>query len=129
MDLAIDEVTTISEIIQDAAGEDAEIIFGAVHDPNMSQEVRVTVIATGFERSSDRSDGVIRPRFGGRQTEPQRQVISQPNQQQQVRVVGGGTVTGGPPAPQVERSPTLKPIDFRMPADLEIPTFIRRQMD
>src|SRR5690606_28488871 len=48
MDLAIDEVTTISEIIQEAAGDEAEIIFGAVHDPHMKEEVRVTVIATGF---------------------------------------------------------------------------------
>jgi cell division protein FtsZ len=51
MDLAIDEVTTISEIIQEAAGEEAEIIFGAVHDPHMKEEVRVTVIATGFDLS------------------------------------------------------------------------------
>ena len=33
MDLAIDEVNTISTIIQEEAGDDAEIIFGAVHDP------------------------------------------------------------------------------------------------
>src|SRR5690606_15063103 len=63
MDLAIDEVTTISQIIQDAAGEEAEIIFGAVHDPQMKEEVRVTVIATGFERE-ERIEGVIRPNFG-----------------------------------------------------------------
>src|SRR5690606_23015788 len=48
MDLAIDEVTTISTIIQEAAGEDAEIIFGAVHDSTIEAEVRVTVIATGM---------------------------------------------------------------------------------
>ena len=48
MDLAIDEVTTISSIIQEAAGEEAEIIFGAVHDPELTEEVRVTVIATGM---------------------------------------------------------------------------------
>ncbi|HEX6040818.1 cell division protein FtsZ, partial [Longimicrobium sp.] len=69
MDLAIDEVTTISSIIQEAAGDDAEIIFGAVHDPSMKEEVRVTVIATGFDRTSapivDRvpMDNVIRPDF------------------------------------------------------------------
>jgi cell division protein FtsZ len=48
MDLAIDEVTTISSIIQEAAGDEAEIIFGAVHDPEVTEEVRVTVIATGM---------------------------------------------------------------------------------
>src|SRR5690606_10361535 len=51
MDLAIDEVTTISSIIQEAAGDEAEIIFGAVHDSSMKEEVRVTVIATGFDKA------------------------------------------------------------------------------
>jgi cell division protein FtsZ len=35
MDLAIDEVTQISSIIQEEAGDEAEIIFGAVHDPEL----------------------------------------------------------------------------------------------
>ena len=37
MDLAIDEVTTISSIIQEEAGDEAEIIFGAVHDPELEE--------------------------------------------------------------------------------------------
>ena len=52
MDLAIDDVTRISSIIQEEAGNDAEIIFGAVHDPKLQQSVRVTVIATGFGNGS-----------------------------------------------------------------------------
>jgi cell division protein FtsZ len=66
MDLAIDEVTTISSIIQEAAGDEAEIIFGAVHDSSMKEEVRVTVIATGFEKTEpifERHDNVIRADF------------------------------------------------------------------
>src|SRR5215213_6567197 len=68
MDLAIDEVTTISSIIQETAGDEAEIIFGAVHEPSMKEEVRVTVIATGFERGDAAfapHDNVIRPDFRG----------------------------------------------------------------
>lgn len=53
MDLAIDDVTRISSIIQEEAGEDAEIIFGAVHDPKLKECVRVTVIATGFGNGSE----------------------------------------------------------------------------
>ena len=49
-DLTLGEATTISEIIHDAVGDDAEIIFGAGNDPAMQGEVRVTVIATGFDR-------------------------------------------------------------------------------
>ena len=54
MDLAIDDVTKISSIIQEESGDDAEIIFGAVHDPKLKQGVRVTVIATGFGNGSER---------------------------------------------------------------------------
>lgn len=52
MDLTIDEVTTIANIVQRAAGDEAEIIFGAVHDPAMSGEISVTVIATGLAAAS-----------------------------------------------------------------------------
>ena len=71
-DLAIDEVTEISTLIQEEAGDEAEIIFGAVQDSAMEGEVRVTLIATGFEDHSDRRDGdvVIRPRFLAPSTAP-----------------------------------------------------------
>jgi cell division protein FtsZ len=49
MSLSLEEVTTISSIIQEAAGDDAEVIFGAVHDSSLTDEVRVTLIATGLD--------------------------------------------------------------------------------
>src|SRR5213075_284835 len=50
-DLTLGEVHQINEIIHDAVGDEAEIIFGAVHEPAMQGEIRVTVIATGFDRA------------------------------------------------------------------------------
>ncbi|MCR4441119.1 MAG: cell division protein FtsZ [Peptococcaceae bacterium] len=50
--LGLFEVNEAAEIIAQAADPDANIIFGAVIDDNMGDEVRVTVIATGFERSA-----------------------------------------------------------------------------
>jgi cell division protein FtsZ len=47
-DLSLYEVNEASTLITEAAHEDAEIIFGAVIDEDMTDEVRVTVIATGF---------------------------------------------------------------------------------
>ncbi|MDE2878728.1 cell division protein FtsZ [Candidatus Palauibacter soopunensis] len=47
-DLTIDEVTTANSIIQEAAGDEGEMIFGVVHDPQLEGKIRVTVIATGF---------------------------------------------------------------------------------
>ena len=65
-DLTIDEVTDISTLIQEEAGDDAEIIFGAVQDSSMEGELRVTLIATGFDENGERRnhDSMIRPRFG-----------------------------------------------------------------
>ncbi len=48
-DLSLYEVNEASTLITEAAHEDAEIIFGAVIDETLGDEIRVTVIATGFE--------------------------------------------------------------------------------
>jgi len=49
-DLSLVEVSEASAVIQEAAHEDANIIFGAVIDPKMNGRVKITVIATGFDR-------------------------------------------------------------------------------
>src|SRR5580698_289264 len=49
--LKLSEVNAASTLIQNAAHEDANIIFGAVLDENMGDEVKITVIATGFRQS------------------------------------------------------------------------------
>ncbi len=56
-DLSLYEVNEASTLITEAASEDAEVIFGAVIDPTIEDEVRVTVIATGFARE-DKFEGV-----------------------------------------------------------------------
>ena len=50
--LTLFEVNQAAAIIRETAHPDVNMIFGAVIDPEMNDEVRVTVIATGFERSS-----------------------------------------------------------------------------
>jgi len=52
-DLLLHEVSEASAIIHDAAHADANIIFGAVLDESMKDEVKITVIATGFQRKAD----------------------------------------------------------------------------
>src|SRR6185369_2909905 len=47
-DLSLVEVSDASTIVQEAADEDANIIFGAVVDPTLTGKVKITVIATGF---------------------------------------------------------------------------------
>ena len=114
-DLTLGEASTINQIIHDAAGDDAEIIFGAHNDPAMQGEVRVTVIATGFDRS-------ITP--------------------EAARAAGASGILPFPaprrvatPSPLHQPTPAAAPrAEPRRPAasdvpDMEIPTFIRRQMD
>jgi cell division protein FtsZ len=50
-DLGLFEVNEAAEIVQAAADANANIIFGSVIDESMGEDVRVTVIATGFDRS------------------------------------------------------------------------------
>lgn len=118
LDLAIDEVTTISSIIQEAAGEEAEIIFGAVHDPHLDGEVRVTVIATGFASEGVREDRVVQQSFALRGQPAQ----SSPQRPQQRSAAAAAEAVPFPRPPQ-------RSIGRQELTDLDIPTFIRRQMD
>ena len=141
MDLAIDEVTTISSIIKEAAGDDAEIIFGAVHDPTLEAGVRVTVIATGLEKQETPArDNVIRPHFGVRTSAPAAapapaMAASSGTEGGYVVRQSGGTATMAAPrtADYAEALPFARPpqnpIGRQQLTDLDIPTFIRRQMD
>ncbi|MBD8490212.1 cell division protein FtsZ [Echinicola sp. CAU 1574] len=48
-ELSMDELSEITEYIQERAGDDAEVIFGQGIDPDLKKAIRVTVIATGFQ--------------------------------------------------------------------------------
>ncbi|MGB1657477.1 MAG: cell division protein FtsZ [Longimicrobiales bacterium] len=149
MDLAIDEVTTISSIIQEEAGDEAEIIFGAVHNPELENQIRVTVIATGFDSEND--DKVISGNFRRslsqtptpqpvqvepvQPAEPAAEVVqpvleppapSVPVELPEKRVaVGGGA---SEPVLPLSRFPE-RIVSREQIEGLDIPTFIRRQMD
>ncbi len=134
MDLAIDEVTTISSIIQEEAGDEAEIIFGAVHDPDLEGKVRVTVIATGFDSGED--DKVIPGNFRRPLAQPQppaqpaQQTIVPPapmHEHEETRMVAVGGGRAEPVLP-LSRFPE-RMISKDQIEGLDIPTFIRRQMD
>jgi cell division protein FtsZ len=152
MDLAIDEVTTISSIIQEEAGEDAEIIFGAVHDPALDGKIRVTVIATGFDAGEDEKV-IPAAEFRRRQEAPRSVPAAQEPVLTNIAVVpqrGARAVAGARPeaivpaagrlAPTSPAGGRLDPVlpiarlsERRLSRDqiegLDIPTFIRRQMD
>jgi cell division protein FtsZ len=63
-DLTLAEINDAAEIINRAADPDANIIFGTVTDPSMGNEVKITLIATGFDQSEPGYGGGRRD-FGG----------------------------------------------------------------
>jgi cell division protein FtsZ len=127
MDLAIDEVSQISSIIQEEAGDEAEIIFGAVHDPTLEGKVRVTVIATGFDRSEADEEKIIRPEFSRPAKPKVTEDVQAPVQQAPRRAVAVGG-SAEPIEMPLQRFPD-RVITTEQIRELDIPTFIRRQMD
>jgi len=114
-DLSIHEVEEAARIVQEAAHEEAHIIFGAVIDPQLSDEVRMTVIATGF---ADKKETVG---VGGKVVDLPRPSRSLPSS------------APAPVAPWRRKfaDPRGEASEEALgeAADLEVPAFLRRQAD
>jgi cell division protein FtsZ len=124
-DLTLGEATAISEIIHDAVGDEAQIIFGAGNDPRLVGEVRVTVIATGFDRAVT-GEPVVE-----RNAHPQ---VLPFTPRRPAASSYAAPSAAPPPRSAAPQQPFVRPAPGAKPSspdisDLEIPTFIRRQMD
>ncbi len=174
-DLTLGEVHQINDIVHDAVGDEAEIIFGAVHEPAMQGEIRVTVIATGFDRviqgglgqnngfgqnngygrqdgssggmTGSANRGSAGSPFSGGHTgshaaspsgnQPaapsQPSVLPFPTRERQVSRPAGSSARpaweGATPRPPRVPPTSTSPSSSNELDDMEIPTFIRRQMD
>jgi cell division protein FtsZ len=113
-DLTLGETTQISEVVHEAVGDDAEIIFGAGSDPAMAGEVRVTVIATGFDRA-----------ISGSRLSRATAAAGTPG----VIPLAAARARAAQTQPVRPASPPRSATPLTDVADMEIPTFIRRQMD
>jgi cell division protein FtsZ len=117
--MPLDEIEEAISLIHEEADEDADIIFGTVIDERMQDEVKITVIATGFT-----------------QAEQQQRVPEAFNHQQQIAV---GQTSAPGPLPSSSATPastssstsgTSQPSSGTLRIeDMEIPTFIRKKMD
>ena len=58
-DLGLHEVNTAAELVQRSVDPEANIIFGTVTDPEMGDEIQITVIATGFEKTEARTASTV----------------------------------------------------------------------
>ncbi len=102
-DLTLYEVNEASSIIREAADEDANIIFGAVIDESLRDEMKITVIATGFDKESADSG----------------------------RIAANAATPATPP--RYTRTPgddlTRPAVNQARTDDLDVPTFIRKKAD
>jgi cell division protein FtsZ len=123
--LKLSEVNEASMIIQSAAHEDANIIFGAVLDEKMKDAVKITVIATGFKTDapqrrghgiSSASAAISRERVTSTYT------IPEPVQEYRDEVVAAPA-----PPPRVEVPKTVIPTFEH--DDLDVPTFLRKPVN
>jgi len=146
-DLTLGEVHQINDIVHDAVGDEAEIIFGAVHEPAMMGEIRVTVIATGFDRYVQNSpasgNGLSQSGFAPSAGVPGAASSTAPAAAKAPSVLpfpARERPAVRPPAPPARpvwegappRPPRIQPPAAASSAELadtEIPPFIRRQMD
>jgi len=110
-DLTLFEVNEAAEIIHAAADPEANIIFGAVIDERMQSDIKISVIATGFDQT--------RPLRRIEQPIYKRQIESRPAE----RPVQQATPA---PVPVGARAPEEKDKKFD-PDDLEVPSFLRRK--
>jgi len=108
------EVNQAAAIIRETAHPDVNMIFGAVIDPNMGDDIRITVIATGFERS-----GVPRRMLERASTHSLDQRPAHFVRPSESISVNADVVTGG------ESKPSTPPAINS--DDLDIPTFLRNR--
>ncbi len=143
-DLSLIEVSEASAIIQEAAHEDANIIFGAVVDPKMEGRVKITVIATGFDRVTTGRQ----PSASSAMTPVDLHSYTAFQATEKVAASGGGARLSvsrrpilempAPPAPAASAAAaaaddgmdTFSPgAEFEPVSPLDVPAFLRRQQE
>ena len=112
-DLSLNEVSEATSVVHEAAGSEANIIFGAVIEENISEEIRVTVIATGLNQAhfSPKPEPKVVDFFNPKLNSLERPAYLRKK--------------------EIKEDDELKKESFGSfsPDDLEVPTFLRKQMD
>jgi len=141
-DLSLHEVNEAATLIQEEADDDANIIFGAVVDEAMGDEIRITVIATGFGEVVSQS---VAPRPVVRPAQPALEGDTAPDGRpirrhgllvdDELDVPTWKRRRQEPPIPEMERTVMDRPVHKAMSngldsgddgGDYDIPTFLRR---
>jgi cell division protein FtsZ len=119
-DLTLMDVNDATSVIYEAAGEEANLFFGAVIDPNISGEILVTVIATGIGES------------GIKESRPELHALEVGAEKAAFASLGGVDLEGHRyrrGEGESESESAKRVIRSFIDDDLETPTFLRKQMD
>jgi len=144
--LGMQEVSEAAKVITSSADDDAKVIFGTVIDESMGDDVRITVVATGFdgrERKSSRIEEEKRPIFGNSKPfysssifdkKDREEKKDEEEKEEEVRRPGfiSKTVSGFSRREEEKKKEfIIKKDEIKNDdeEDLEIPAFIRKKMD
>ncbi len=131
-DLTMEEVNEAAKIITSSAANDAKIIFGAIIDETMSNTMRISVVATGFDerRSSLVEEPAVQAAnyFGAQKYSPSNflRKVQKEEEAEEKKFKQFTQKTTPPPVQSVFPEETEKKSDAD--EDLEIPAFIRKKM-
>ena len=113
-DLGLFEINEAAQLVADAAHQDANIIFGAVIDDALGDEVRVTVIAAGFDAGAPSPMRRLEPT---RRSVPEPPVVTEPRQRAP-QPPPPAPVVAAPVPPRPQRSVVFED-------DLDVPDFLK----
>jgi len=133
MDLSLGEFAEVGEVVEEYASDNATVVVGTVIDPDMSEELKVTVVATGLARAQQLEAQVVNS-----DAQAATQPVSQPT-----RTVAAPTTAGfadlDTPTVIRNRKTEQQDLPLEQPAVqktgtddmefLDIPAFLRRQAD
>jgi len=123
-DMALHEVAEAADIIQEAADPEANIIFGTVIDHALRGKIKVTVIATGFQREHDRLASRIPSAVQAPDLQPVPVVPPSPAYRRRQ-----GRLEDLEPPPDAGVDAFRPNWNSSRKGDLDVPAFLRKQMD
>jgi cell division protein FtsZ len=123
-DMTLHEVAEASSLVQRTADPEANIIFGTVIDQEMTDQMKITVIATGF--SDDRASKAEAAKAAAREARPE---TPPPQQRRDIDTPAFLRRSPSHPATRAASDGSTTLHFAALPEDLEIPTFLRKQMD
>ncbi|MFA6171028.1 MAG: cell division protein FtsZ [Patescibacteria group bacterium] len=124
--LSMSEVSEAAKVITASADEEAKIIFGAVIDEKMKDEVKITVVATGFDYKSGKREGEVKERIYTPSP-----FLSSEERKDELKefVVPERKKSKVSSLKQAQAEPARKKNDYQEEDDeLSIPAFIRKKM-